>query len=628
MNFQEEFRYRFDNIMSKGIKTSIFLLILISFFVILFFSLIIFLLNVKPEGQVVNGITETIWMSLMRTLDPGTMGDDKGWSFRIIMFLVTCYGVVMLSTFIGLVSNGILTKAVELRKGRSKVLEQNHTLILGWSSKIYTIISELVIANENQKNAVIVVLANKDKIEMEDAIKNKVPNLKNTKIVFRSGDPIDINDLEMVDPKKAKSIIILGKKSRNSDAEIIKVILAITKKLKEEKSKYHIVAEIESPKNLEVAKSVGKDNVELILSDEFVSRILVQTSRQAGLSIVFTDLLDFDGDEIYFSTEPLLNGNTFKEALFAYEKSTVIGFQKPDETVILNPDFDSIIEKGSKIITISEDDDKVIYTGHKYSLNEELINNTKISGIHHDKILILGWNHRAEIIIRELSSYEHASSLITIVADIKNLNKVAQRLNETHPNTEINYIDGNTADKYVLESINIADYDHLIILSYQQKYKTQQADAHTLITLLHLRNIAKTHGITLNVVSEMLDSKNRELANVTEADDFIVSDNMISLILSQVSESKNLMKVFEQLFKSEGNEIYLKPAGSYVNLNMEMNFYTVLESAGRNGEIAIGYRKSADFQNENKNFGIVLNPNKAKLVTFTGVDMIIVLSRN
>ena len=63
---------------------------------------------------------------------------------------------------------------------------------------------------------------------------------------------------------------------------------------------YHITAEMEDKKNFDVAKMVGKDEVELILSDEIISKIMVQTSRQSGLSVVYQDLMDFDGDEIYF----------------------------------------------------------------------------------------------------------------------------------------------------------------------------------------------------------------------------------------------------------------------------------------------------------------------------------------
>ncbi len=626
--FIERVKYVFDNVMSKGILPSVVLLLIVSFFIVLFFASILVILNIQPEGDSDMGFLETLWISGMRTLDPGNMGDDRGWPYRLVMLLVTGYGIVMLSTFIGLMSNGILRQAIELRKGRSKVLENNHILILGWSSKISTVISELIIANENQVKPVIVILADRDKVEMEDEVKDNVPNTQNTKLIFRSGNPIDINDLKIASPNKAKSIIVLGSKSENSDAEIIKVILAITKTLNGANAKFHIVAEIDNKKNLEVAKMIGKDNVELILSNQFVSRILVQTSRQAGLSIVYTDLLDFQGDEIYFSPEPKLIGKTFREALFSYDKSTLIGLQTKNNEVILNPPRDTVIDEGTQIITISEDDDKVIYSGINYDTNENLIRSVALSGVHHENILILGWNSRAKIIIRELASYTHTTGKITIIAELKNMDNTIAKLNEQCPKTEITYTRANTADKNVLEEIDMSVYDHLIILSYQDDYEMQQADAKTLITLLHLRNIAELKGTKLNVVSEMLDAKNRDLATVTEVDDFIISDNMVSLIISQVAENKYLMKVFDQLFKAEGNEIYLKPAENYIELEKEVDFYTILESSVRMNEIAIGYRLMDNFQDVDKNYGIVLNPDKRELISFSKSDLIIVLSEN
>ena len=62
----------------------------------------------------------------------------------------------------------------------------------------------------------------------------------------------------------------------------------------------------------------------------------------------------------------------------------------------------------------------------------------------------------------------------------------------------------------------------------------------------------------------MLDVRNRELAEVTRADDFIVSDQLISLMLTQISENRELDAVFADLFDPDGSEIYLKPAGDYV----------------------------------------------------------------
>ena len=72
----------------------------------------------------------------------------------------------------------------------------------------------------------------------------------------------------------------------------------------------------------------------------------------------------------------------------------------------------------------------------------------------------------------------------------------------------------------------------------------------------------------------MLDIRNRQLADITSADDFIVSDKLISLLMSQVSENKDLMRVFEDLFDADGSEIYIKPAKEYVQTGISMNFYT------------------------------------------------------
>jgi hypothetical protein len=46
------------------------------------------------------------------------------------------------------------------------------------------------------------------------------------------------------------------------------------------------VAEIRDPKNYEITKIVGKDEVEIVLVGDLISRIIAQTCRQPGLSCV------------------------------------------------------------------------------------------------------------------------------------------------------------------------------------------------------------------------------------------------------------------------------------------------------------------------------------------------------
>ena len=84
-------------------------------------------------------------------------------------------------------------------------------------------------------------------------------------------------------------------------------------------------------------------------------------------------------------------------------------------------------------------------------------------------------------------------------------------------------------------------------------------------------------GKDFSVVSEMLDIRNRDLAIVAKADDFIVGDNLISLMLSQLSENKDLKKVYDILFEAEGSEIYLKPINGYLKTGESVNFYNILE---------------------------------------------------
>ena len=98
--------------------------------------------------------------------------------------------------------------------------------------------------------------------------------------------------------------------------------------------------------------------------------------------------------------------------------------------------------------------------------------------------------------------------------------------------------------------------------------------------------------------------------------------------MSQVSENKYLMRVFEDLFDADGSEIYLKPVTDFVQAGKPVNFYTVLESARRRDEIAIGYRINALARDPSKAYGVKVNPVKTEMVTFAPEDKIIVLAEN
>ncbi|MEK9164429.1 MAG: potassium transporter TrkA, partial [Chloroflexota bacterium] len=370
------------------------------------------------------------------------------------------------------------------------------------------------------------------------------------------------------------------------DSAVIKTILAITNNAGRQPGPYHIVAEIHDQRNMEVAKMVGRDEVELVQVGDLISRITVQTCRQSGLSVVYTELLDFGGDEIYFKEEPALVGKKFGDSLLAYEDSTVIGLRPASGGALVNPPMDRRIEAGDRLIVISEDDDTIRLSGlSDFGIDQSAIHAAKPAKPKPERTLILGWNWRVPTIINELDNYVAPKSVVTVVADYADGNDEIKAKCPNVKNQTVSFEMGDTADRRVLDKLNVAKYDQVIAMA-SGGMDPQQADARTLITLLHLRDISDKGGHDFSIVSEMLDIRNRELAEVTRADDFIVSEKLISLMLSQVSENKALNAVFADIFDPEGSEIYIKPAEDYVTLGQPVNFYTVVEAARRRDEIA------------------------------------------
>jgi voltage-gated potassium channel Kch len=624
-------RYAFDNTMSKGPAALIgWLLVITVVMVALFASVVVFAdLTPAAEDGSKPGFLSALWSTLMHTLDTGAVAGDAGdRSYIAVMFAVTLGGIFIVSILIGLLTSGIEDKLTDLRKGRSFVVEEGHTVILGWSPQVFSIISELVLANESGSGSAIAILAEKDKVEMEDEIRSRVGNTGKTRIVCRTGSPIELADLAIVNPQAARSIIVLAPEdTTDPDSHVIKTLLALTNSPDRKASPYHIVAEMRDAQNVEVARMVAKDEAQILLVGDLIARITVQTCRQSGLSVVYTELLDFGGDEIYLREERDLVGKTFGEALSAYETSTLIGLRKKDGGVRLNPPMDTKIEKNDRVVVIARDDSDIkLGRGKAPKIAEDAIKTPRAVESSPERTLILGWNHRGVVIINELDKYVAPGSTVVVVADEPAAEEtIAAECGEVS-NVAVTFRRGVTTDRRTLDKLAAEAYDHVITLSYSDSLEPQAADARTLITLLHLRDIAAKTGQQSSIVSEMLDVRNRQLAEVTRADDFIVSEKLVSLLLSQISESRDLAAVFADLFDPEGSELYLKPASDYVAQGRPVSFGTVVEAARRRGEVAIGYRSSAFSSDAKASYGVRVNPPKADRVTFADGDRVIVLA--
>jgi voltage-gated potassium channel Kch len=619
---RQKLRYRFDNTLSRGSTSLILWLAAITLALILIGASILAIVGV-PDPQHVGrdaGFLESFWLSLLRAIDPGTMGSDVGWPFRVVSLFVTIGGLFIAGSLIGLLASAINRRVEELQAGRTIVAEHGHTLILGWSSKVFTMVSELAIANENQPGSSIVILAPVEKIWMEEQVQRRIPDTKATRVICRTGSPQDFSDLQVANAAMAKSVIVLSSPDADGDAGVVKAALAVTNGPWKLDPSVPVVVELAGSDNADALRRATEGRVTVVQSSELIARLTAQVCRQPGLSKVYTELFDFDGDEIYFHSDAGLAGSTYGEAQLALESVTVIGLLDEQDVARLNPPQGTVIGNSQLIVVVEDDSALATATASTAAVVESLITGFEGRDETPSQALLIGWNERAAAVVRELDAYAEPGSELVVLTEfgtpdlppLTNLTATLER--------------GRTTDRATLERFVHGDLDQVIVLCYSEQFPTQQADARTLVTLLHVREIVGDEIDGPAVVSEMLDDRNRALAEVAQVDDVIVSDQILSLMLSQLSEDARLAAVFADLLDADGAEIYLRPAEWYVAVGEEANFATVVAAAARRGETALGYRSLALAHEDDGGSGVRINPAKSATFSVAAGDRVVVLA--
>jgi voltage-gated potassium channel Kch len=617
-------RYEFDKRVAAGTGAMIGWLAFMCAAIVIGAALIIQMGRLKDPSLTKPGFAEAVWAALTRVMDPGTMASDQNWAYRAVTLLVTVAGIFVFGSLIAVLTAWIGGQVERLRRGRSPIVERGHTVVLGWSSSALSIIDQLVKADPSNRDR-IAVMAPRDKLEMEEQINLKVGRaVRRGIVVCRTGDPLDPHDLALVNPGEAKAVVILSPDSAHPDAEVIKTMMALAKQAEGAASGYRIAAEIRDRKNLEAARLAGGGAARLVYADELIARIVVQSCRQSGMSAVYLELLDFDDCEIQPKSAAWLTGKTFGDALLAFDDVTPIGLAGANGAMEINPALDRVIDEGEALVTISADRlQKLVPIPGPPPVQADLIRRREHMPAAPEHALILGWNRRGPLVVNELGFYLPEGSKVTVVADT---DRVADDIAAACGQAAIidRCLKGDTTDSALLASLDVPRHDHVIVLGYTEELDAQQADTRTLVTLLHLRNLAAHDERRFNIVTEMLDDQTRELAEVTGADDFVVSERLVSLMLAQVSQDERVQQALERLLDPEGSKIFIRPVGDYVVTGEEVTFATVVEAARQRGEIALGYRLRGNGGGER---GVVkLNPSKAAAVRFGAKDGVVVLA--
>jgi len=623
---KDRVRYNIDLILSKGTISLILFLGVITTGIIIIAGIAIIIIE---KGWASDSVVFAIWKSFTLTLDPGNLAGVEGSvGLIIVTAIVTLSGIFITSALIGIINTGLSKRIENLQKGNAKIVEKGHTIILGYNDSLFPILSELQISN---KKACIVVLGHEDKLVMEEQISRRVPKPHTARIICRSGDIASAFDLERCSIETCKSIIV----NQSEDVSTIRTILAAVNYLDKdvvrnnfpESKKVNISASINENDNYQVAQIAGKGHAEIIHFDEIVSRLMAHVCYQPGLSSVYMDLFNFSGNEIYIEAFPQLEGKIFRDVCMSFEKSTVIGISRGD-SILINPGQDEIIKLDDHLILIALDDSISHPSNPVVSFRMDVIMSQQAqSSIIKSKkrLLILGSNELLSGVLSELNTCLPLHSHVIIANEDANFASPIKPIANEYDNLSIEFIHANINRRDTLESLIFKGVTHILVLS-DATVPIDYADAKTLAILLHIRDISQIRNLHFGITSEMLDIRNQELAQGTNVSDFVISSNISSMLLTQISENRKLAPVFLDLLDSSGSEIYMKSSSIYVKSGQETDMYTVAHAAALKKEIFIGYKKA--ISNGQEQFEIVLNPDKHEVRTFSDKDLLIVITEN
>ncbi|KAA8536575.1 hypothetical protein F0562_029053 [Nyssa sinensis] len=568
-------------------------------------------------------IADALWLSWTFVADSGNHADMFGIGPRIVSVSISAGGMLIFAMMLGLVSDAISEKVDSLRKGKSEVIESNHILILGWSDKLGSLLKQLAIANKSLGGGVVVVLAERDKEEMEMDIAKLEFDFMGTSFICRSGSPLILADLKKVSVSKARAIIVLASDeiADQSDARALRVVLSLTGV--REGLRGHVVVEMSDLDNEPLVKLVGGELIETVVAHDVIGRLMIQCALQPGLAQIWEDILGFENAEFYIKRWPQLDGLCFEDVLISFPDAVPCGIKVAADggKIILNPDDKYVLKEGDEVLVIAEDDDT--YTpGSLPEVRRGLFPKIFDPPKYPEKILFCGWRRDIDDMILVLEAF------LTPGSELWMLNEVPEKEREKKlidggldisrlENIKLVHREGNAVIRRHLESLPLETFDSILILADESlEDSVVDSDSRSLATLLLIRDIQSKrlpHKDTKSVrhsgfshsswiremqqasdksiiISEILDSRTRNLVSVSRISDYVLSNELVSMALAMVAEDKQINRVLEELFAEEGNELCIRPAEFYLYDQEELCFYEIMIRGRQRQEIVTGYR--------------------------------------
>ena len=605
-SFKERFAYWFDTQMQKGSGALIRLLAIFSALAIV---LITVLLVAFGYSEAAFG-ADVFWDSFATIINawmPYYSDGDGSIVYLIVMAVAAIIGLLITSVLIGIISNAIEEHIDGLKDGKSRVLESDHIVILGFIPGEFTLIKQIVLAAGSEKRT-IVIASDVSSEEMRQAVLDNVEVPKNIKLIFRTIDIYDPASLEKLSLAASRHVLI----NPMDDMKTIKVLLAVSLLINSTDNEKVRVSALVSKNEHRFPDTVAANhNVTTIQMRNAIARMVAHSCSQTGLSDAFREVFSFEGNEFYYISKEEAYGMSFGELSYRLDKAVPVGIIHEGK-ILLNPSKDFKISEGDRIIIFSEEADSAVFADTQY---HEVPMAKYRSSETDRKVAIIGYNASFKLVYRELS--ENISEVI--VAGIPEEKKESViKASSVSPDRKLTIFEDDIDEAENMTEL-AKKVDHVVLLS-DYSLDDEEADIQSIFRIMRFRDIRTKNGLGFNITAEMRKKSNLNLIREEEHMDYVVASNMSSLFLAQLCENYELDWLYKEILASWGNELYLKKAkdfgcdGTYTTVQLRNLTLS-------NNCVLLGYLRAETYES-------FFNPGLTEEIQLNAEDSLIVLSEN
>lgn len=519
---------------------------------------------------------EAMWWAFLRLTDPGYLGADSGFIPRLTSMVLTMAGYVFfLGALVALMTNWLDRTLQYLASGRSQIFEEGHVLIIGWNDRIHALIEEVAhsdhLSGQNDSMVSIVILCEPYSPSMHRELMQKIdPAVRGRcRVLIRSGDPLEAESLARVDFAHARAIILVSGAGSDraqrslSDVTLAKVVMSMKALAPDLEHPPNVVVEVANPGNKLLVESVGwEGRTEAVVADLIMGRLFCQALRFPRISKVYHRLLtDTFGYSLTLQSAHSLGvvGKTLRDIVLSLEVGTPIGALLPNggEESLKLLELEHVFSAGERVVVVRSKTarDKRHYVESTVEGTLATVQSPYVER----KILIAGWSTDLFTLLVELAANTDEMSDVTLLWERAKPSE-KDRLEhwaKHHQNFKLEVVLGTLLDQDAVNRADIDRYNKILLLA-DQTQPALVADAENILRFVLLDRYITSRNLQVDVVVELNDEDNRPLLSSREAD-VLMTGEILSHLLAQVSTHRSLMGIYEELFTKGGAELRLRP---------------------------------------------------------------------